>query len=337
MSSKPIFISHAVADKDIAVFVTDMLSKMSINVADLVFCSSVDGLGIPQGVKFRDFIRSQIQDPTVVILIVSKQYLASQFCVAEMGAAWALAHHTIPVFVPPSKYDDIKSVMEGVQSCTIDCKTGWNYVADTMASKLGFKPNHTYWEAARDRQLEGVSALISSRKDNETVSRSDYDSLKSEAIGLARKVLTLEEQVSKLKDLKDSVAVATVLKEYTETWEEFEVLCADARGVLRMLHDFTQKAIFLTFRGLEIIPPKFDEVDANDSLRRAIEDDELSDDLGIALVTSNEEIRRARKAIDEIKEFLEASETPFVEWYRDQYGRSPNINSELFWRTHLYG
>src|SRR4051812_38411593 len=103
--SKRIFISHAVADREIAAKITDLLAiAMGIDVLKDVFCTSLEGMNIPMGKDFKDFIKSEIQNPKIVLILVSKSYTASQFCLAEAGASWAMSHRIIPIIIPPATY-----------------------------------------------------------------------------------------------------------------------------------------------------------------------------------------------------------------------------------------
>lgn len=83
--SKPVFISHAVANRELADRLVDLF-ETGVGIPDGdIFCSSLQGMGIPSGVNFADFIRGQIRDPRVVVLVLSQEYFNSQFCVCELG------------------------------------------------------------------------------------------------------------------------------------------------------------------------------------------------------------------------------------------------------------
>ncbi len=114
MESKIIFISHAAANKDIADKLVDLLG-MGIGISDSeIFCSSLEGLGVPSGTNFVEFIRQQIKEPKVVILLLTVDYFSSQFCLCELGAAWVLSHNIIPLLVKPLEFRDMKAVLVGI-------------------------------------------------------------------------------------------------------------------------------------------------------------------------------------------------------------------------------
>lgn len=57
--SKSIFISHAVADKALVDRFVELLQIGSNVNGEDIFCSSLEGMGIPTGKNFIEFIKSQ--------------------------------------------------------------------------------------------------------------------------------------------------------------------------------------------------------------------------------------------------------------------------------------
>lgn len=84
-----IFISHALADKPVIDDLFDLLQKgCSLRVPE-IFCSSVEGAGIKTGEDFVKWVHANLVSSDLVILFLTPNYYASNFCIAEMGAAWA--------------------------------------------------------------------------------------------------------------------------------------------------------------------------------------------------------------------------------------------------------
>ena len=54
-------------------------------------------MGIPGGTNFVDHIKSQIQKPDLILLMLSPNYMESMFCLCELGAGWAMSHDMIPI------------------------------------------------------------------------------------------------------------------------------------------------------------------------------------------------------------------------------------------------
>ena len=85
-----IFISHKTEDSDYAKAIIDMLIKLGINHTD-IFCSSVQGYGIPFVYILIDTLYDQFDDYRLfVIFIHSPRYYKSAISLNEMGAAWIL-------------------------------------------------------------------------------------------------------------------------------------------------------------------------------------------------------------------------------------------------------
>lgn len=71
--------------------------------ASEVFCTSIDGYGIPTGQRFMNFIREQLRNTKLVVPVVTPAYLDSLFCQWELGAVWV--RRGLPIF--PIKVDSV--------------------------------------------------------------------------------------------------------------------------------------------------------------------------------------------------------------------------------------
>lgn len=149
-----VFISHAAKDAGLAEDFVDLL-QLGINIMPQdVFCSSLPGMDIPTGSAFVRYIKSQIGSPEIVVLLVSHEFLKSQFCNAEVGASWALDLPIWPLLVPPVGYADVRGVLDGTQFAMIDNKEKLNDMRDHLTKTLKLEPfGTTHWERKRDRFL----------------------------------------------------------------------------------------------------------------------------------------------------------------------------------------
>ena len=110
-----IFISHSANDEELVEELVDLL-QLGVGVQPTdVFCSSLPGMGIPNGADFVAYIKSQVTGPEVVLLIISPAFLNSPFCQNEVGASWARSLLISPLLVPPVDYADVKGVLSGTQ------------------------------------------------------------------------------------------------------------------------------------------------------------------------------------------------------------------------------
>src|ERR1700740_1478164 len=107
-----VFLSHASADEPLIDSLKTMLqSGIGLGPAE-VFYSSEKGTGIPAGSNFVDYIRDKMQDAGFVVAVITPAYLESEFCLAELGAVWALADKDFfPLCVPPVNRAELKATL----------------------------------------------------------------------------------------------------------------------------------------------------------------------------------------------------------------------------------
>lgn len=155
-----IFVSHAAKDEEL---VEDLVDLLQVGVGihpDDIFCSSLPGMNIPTGTAFIDYIKSKIAKPELVLLVVSSEFLKSQFCNNEVGASWALSLPMHPLLVPPLDYEDVRGVLAGTQVGKLNDRESLNYLRDDLIERLAVKALGTsHWERKRDRFLSKLVGL----------------------------------------------------------------------------------------------------------------------------------------------------------------------------------
>ncbi len=156
-----IFISHAADDESLVEEFVDLL-QVGVGVhPDDIFCSSLPGMGIPTGMDFIKYIKSKIQNPDFVILIVTKEFLQSEFCHNEVGASWALSLPIRPLLVPPLKFNNVRGVLAGTQIAMLNDKEILSDLRDEITEKLNLTPFRTsHWERKRDKFLAKLEELL---------------------------------------------------------------------------------------------------------------------------------------------------------------------------------
>lgn len=91
-----IFISHSSENKELVEMLVDFLQMgMGVNRSD-IFCTSIPG-NLPTGKAFIEKIKEELRESEAVIFLITEDYLKSQFCITEMGAAWALGKRIYPL------------------------------------------------------------------------------------------------------------------------------------------------------------------------------------------------------------------------------------------------
>jgi len=344
--SKPVFISHAAANRELADALVDML-ETGIGITDTdVFCSSLEGMGIPSGVNFVDFVRGQISSPRAVVLLLSQDYLASQFCLCELGASWALTHRIIPLLVPPLAYGDVKAVLTGVQLLRIDDPVGLTQMAEDLKAALEVSgKSFARWELARDKFVARLSAMDLTTVNRSSVPLEDFEKIKaqySEAReDMSELLAQLEEQkglIERLKVAKDADEVHEIVGESMDVIQKFNEILGAAKEAIWPLPSVVRNAIFHHFRGEHLpFPSPFDD-GLKDDIRSAVEDDFLKlSDQGYEIVAGDPQVQRAIDGAGKLKRFVECCDgsSEFMAWYLREYDQRPSFTSKRFWNEHL--
>lgn len=353
MPSKAIFISHAVANKELADKLVDLL-ETGIGISDSdIFCSSLEGLGIPSGTNFVDFIHKQISEPKVVILLLTPEYYNSSFCLCELGASWILSHNITPLLVPPLEYSDVKAVLTGIQVHKIDRKSDLNEMQNELTSALKIRgKSFARWEVKRDKFLEGLSDYLESYTPLTSISKKDFESIGSKYKEAVEEIKSMEEEIvqkdaliEKLKRAKDSAAVKQIIYESIEFKEQFEELIKSAKKALKPLPSIVCEALYYHFRDERLSSPGLGGDYERDQIQHAIEQDFLKAcEDGVDVVEEDPKISNAITALNELRQFLwkveeaeehEENDEGFLEYYMDTYSHRPKFTSRRFWETHL--
>jgi hypothetical protein len=97
--SKKVFISHSSVDSILIDIIIEFLNQLKISKDD-IFCTKISGT-LESGKDFVEQIKNNVLDSKVVIFLMSERFFLSYFCLAELGAVWALNQNILPIIVPP--------------------------------------------------------------------------------------------------------------------------------------------------------------------------------------------------------------------------------------------
>ncbi len=158
-----IFISHATEDRELARALVELLQLgAGVSHTDIFRSSSSDG--IPNGVFFVDHILKELQAADLIISILSRAYFASQFCLAEVGAAQTrrvagtVKFHSL--IVPPVTYADLGGVLYGVQSGTILAPSELSKLRDVVIAGVSDHPSTSTWDEKREYFLRAAKEIV---------------------------------------------------------------------------------------------------------------------------------------------------------------------------------
>lgn len=148
---KPIFLSHASADKALADLFRDTLVLGGVPEGR-IFYSSDRSSGIPSGEDVGTYLQRSLQRAGLVVELVSETFLTRPMCLMELGGAWALGTPTYPIVVPPMTREQatsqIGNVQVGALGSEADISDIFNELHDRLAQNLGVHPKVTAWNRA---------------------------------------------------------------------------------------------------------------------------------------------------------------------------------------------
>jgi hypothetical protein len=151
-----IFISHSSRDEDLVNKFVDLLETgLGLHGSDAIFASSIPGRDIEMG-DVNHNVKRELVDAKLAIFILSPNFYASQYCIAEMGAAWITDKKIFIFTVPPLDRGDVKAVFEGRQSEQLHSNESLDKLA-TVIGRNGIErddPGPARWNKKRDEFIE---------------------------------------------------------------------------------------------------------------------------------------------------------------------------------------
>ena len=128
-----IFISHSTLNREVARAFVDFL-QMGMGIArEEIFCTSYPNT-LPTGEGFINKIKEELENCEAVIFLITEQYLKSQFCLAELGAAWGLGKKIYPLLLV--NFEKIeRTPLKGLQALFLNNENDISVVYDEFCSR----------------------------------------------------------------------------------------------------------------------------------------------------------------------------------------------------------
>ncbi len=341
-----LFISHASADKDLVDDFVDLLQTGVGLTHDQVFCTSLEGMDIPKGQDFIEFIHEKIQDPFLIIMVVTPSYYESSFCLCELGAAWAMSHSSFPIICPPLECSDLEAVLKNKHVGKIDSPSDLDSLRDRIIEDGNIEnPTKTSrWNVKRDQFLKKLKKLLHELDGFTKVSIDRYTKLEEayeaallDALEKEEKLDKAKNTIKKIKKLKDRKAVQDVLLEDMDEWDQFKALTKDAKDYLNKLPNVAVEALYYDYYGGTWVPSYWDKDWLRDEVGDAHERGYISEGEDGAIET-NDSDRRISKAVDKLDKldnFLGRSSTDFDEVFVEKHDFDPSLKIRDFWESFL--
>lgn len=344
-----IFISHSVKDKNIADKLLDLLLVTDIGITSKsVFCSSLEGTGIPEGQNFIDYIKQQIQKPELVIILLTPHYYDSIFCLCELGASWALSLNIFPLIVPPLKLDDLKAVLTTIQSGLLNDTNTLNNLKDRIV-KLTVAPdaNTTRWEIKRNEFMTKINEILLKQEYKLKVDYVKFEEQCKINEQLIQKIKEKDEYILSLKqkDVKiltpspntNSTSVQSFESVLDNELSDFEIIIDEINNSFRNLSTLVINGLYDDYKGDNIFINTFDS-NTNFYLSEAVDNKFFlhdEDEGSFSINSSDPTMRTCQKILEKLNTFLNDASCDFLKYYVQKYNFKPELNNKRFWKNHF--
>ena len=155
-----LFLSHSHADRDLAMRLVELFLATSSLQPDDIFCSSLSGIGVPEGKNFVEYIRVALLQARLVVVVITPSYLGRPFCLCELGAAWALELSSFPLLAGDTTVGDLDGVLGQVQASRLDDPDALDRLRERVRRDLdGVTVDEARWPEARDTFLAQLGSV----------------------------------------------------------------------------------------------------------------------------------------------------------------------------------
>ena len=340
--SKKIFLSHSSQDEALVDKLTDLLTTGCGVRADAILVTTLPGKGIPAGEdNYIEYLKKRLQQSSLVILLLSENYFASQFCLCELGASWGLSLPIFPLVVPPLKKAAVKATLAVTQSGLINDSEHLDGLRDRVETHLGDKLPTAIWSTKRDSFLRGLPKCLKNLPAPELVQRaelieakSQYQAALEDIQSKEQEIETLNDKISDLEKCKDSTEVKRVRRKYSSSDEEFEKRCHEAKRALSKVASATANAIYWDRRGERYVPTdQGDWTGAHEA--EAIQEISV-DERGCEPDTSHPRVSKAQDAVNDLDDFLsKLKDNTFFETFEEEHQFPAKVSNKEFWDKFL--
>lgn len=166
-----LFISHSSDDiKYIDCFVK-FLEELGFDDENM-FCSSVDGYGIPWGADIYDYLEKKFNNTNnelFVLFMLSDNYYASPACLNEMGAAWVLKKDYRSILLPGFEFEEIDGAIDprkvAIKLDDKKLRMKLNDVKKQLSELFGLDGvKDTKWDKIRETLIEKIEEINEEEK-----------------------------------------------------------------------------------------------------------------------------------------------------------------------------
>lgn len=325
MTKGKLFISHAAADKKLADQLVDLLQTGVDVPRGQIFCTSLEGMGVPKGTTFVEWIRQELVDASLVIALITPNYFDS-------------------VIVPPVAYEDLKAVLVGCQVGVADDESDLDDMYEQAKTAAATSPSTARWNQkkrafiTRVRRYSAAATRPRPTVDEAERLREAVEALEAE---LAEATETIDDQADVIEQVRQggNASPGVVLSKSTKgQLAELDRLCRKAADQLAVLPQVVREAMYQEHIGKDLIvdgwkdPGKVDDAhDANE--RGYLKGD--PDEGTFAPDADNQDVEEAANALSELDYYISELPTAAQNAYRAANRYSPDLAKRTFWEDNL--
>lgn len=144
-----VFISHSSSDKGIIGIFVEKVLQLGLGPAtgDIAYTSE-ESMGVEPGEDIPRYIKENIKDASIVLLMISPNYKKSEVCLNEMGAAWALERKCISVLLPNADFTQLGWLTSFKSAIQLNSKNQLLLLCEKIARELLIDLNQRFNVAA---------------------------------------------------------------------------------------------------------------------------------------------------------------------------------------------
>lgn len=160
--SPSVFISHSSKDKDIVKLFIDNILKKGLGLRDeQIACTSFEATSVEPGDSIPNYIKRNIKDSKICLAMVSKNYKASEVCMNEVGAAWALNNPPIQIVLPGTEFHELGWLLNTNKASKINDIDCLDALGEKLCSSIGIlTPTPKHWNPSSRDFLEALQILL---------------------------------------------------------------------------------------------------------------------------------------------------------------------------------
>lgn len=336
------FISHAVANKEIANAFKDFLilassnSKVGVS-ADEIFCSSYSDIPIDASSSFMDSILPALKESKYVICLISETFLERPNCLLEMGMGM-LADKNIYLEIPPVTYKELPSFLSGVQTSgplnnrekliELKFKLFPDVIEADMSARNWCEQCDSFLEKIRNIEVPSSSMVARAEFNKvlqtvkEVICTNDE---KEQEITRLKNELTI---ISKLKDVNE---VKKVSSQFLSAEQQYEKLIVNAKKALAVLPRAVRYAIYTLMYQQEetFVYHDFDisKVEIRECVRKGFMDEDL------ALKKNNSLVNNSLDELNKLEEYIEKMPQGFYLEKVKEIGCELELRNQIYWES----